>query len=786
MKHLLFILILSGAITSHIYAQGNQTIRGVIIDNQLKEPLIGASVYLDEQRDKAVASDTEGRFKITGAEPGRHTLNINMMGYKAVSMHVIVTSGKEVVVNIELDESVTNMKEITVSAAGNDKAKVNNEMSTVSARGFTIEETSRYAGSRNDPSRMATNFAGVSGANDSRNDIIIRGNSPTGLLWRLNGLDIPNPNHFGSIGSTGGPVSILNNNVLDNSDFMTGAFPAEYANGTSGVFDLKMRKGNDEKHEFMGQIGFNGFEAGAEGPISKASRSSYLVNYRYSTLGLFSKIGVNFGTGAAIPQYQDVSMKIDFPGTKLGSISVFGIGGTSNIALLDSEKDTTQTDLYTIGGKDTWFNSDMGVAGISHTIKYSEKTFAKTSIGASGMQTRVKQNDLDYSSGRTNPEYGNRSYNVRYSAIYNITTKWNAANSIKAGFALEQLRFSLKDSLLDKDLNRFIDLRNARGNTWFFRSFAQWQHKFSDKLILNTGINYQQLTLNNSYSIEPRGGLRYIIDEKQSISLGGGMHSQMQNLLTYFAETRTGEGYIRTNKNLDFTRSNQAVVAYDRNLGNDMRIKSEAYYQYLYDIPVLQRASYFSAINLGADFATPNIDSLVNKGTGENYGIELTIEKFYSKGYYFLLTGSLFESTYKGSNNIKYNTVFNGNYVSNALLGKEWKIGKKLTFNADAKATMAGGKRYIPILEAASAKAGEAVLDESSIFEKRYKDYFRADVRFAIRLNGKHLTQEFALDIQNVSNNKNIFMQNYDAKNGRLVTEYQMGLFIIPQFRILF
>lgn len=142
-------------------------------------------------------------------------------------------------------------------------------MATVSARSFTVEETSRYAGSLNDPSRMAANYAGVSSTSDARNDIIIRGNSPLGVLWRLNGMEIPNPNHFGSLGTTGGPVSILNNNLLDKSDFLTGAFPAEYGNALAGVFDLQMRSGNNEKTEFLGQVGFNGFELGAEGPIGK-------------------------------------------------------------------------------------------------------------------------------------------------------------------------------------------------------------------------------------------------------------------------------------------------------------------------------------------------------------------------------------------------------------------------------------------------------------------------------------------------------------------------------------
>jgi hypothetical protein len=148
---------------------------------------------------------------------------------------------------------------------------------------------------------MASNFAGVSGANDARNDIIIRGNSPSGLLWQLEGLNIPNPNHFGSLSSTGGPVSMLNNNVLDKSDFMTSAFPAQYGNALSGVFDLSLRNGNNEKYEFLGQVGFNGFELGAEGPFSKNSKSSFLINYRYSTLALFQQIGINFGTGSATP-----------------------------------------------------------------------------------------------------------------------------------------------------------------------------------------------------------------------------------------------------------------------------------------------------------------------------------------------------------------------------------------------------------------------------------------------------------------------------------------------------
>ena len=250
-----------------------QTIKGVVVDKQSQTPIPGAIIQVVNSNPLLGTSTNEqGEFKITNVPIGRLQIKIQVISYKEKYITINLNAGKESITNIELEESVIQGQEVVVIAE-QDKTKTNNKMSTVSSRLFSAEEAARYAGSRNDPARMAANFAGVSGANDSRNDIIIRGNSPIGILWRLNGLDIPNPNHFGNAGSTGGPISILNNNTLDNSDFMSGAFAADYGNATSGVFDLKMRKGNDEKHEFLVQMGFNGFELGAEGPFNKKKNS---------------------------------------------------------------------------------------------------------------------------------------------------------------------------------------------------------------------------------------------------------------------------------------------------------------------------------------------------------------------------------------------------------------------------------------------------------------------------------------------------------------------------------
>ncbi|HCN05819.1 MAG TPA: TonB-dependent receptor, partial [Bacteroidetes bacterium] len=270
-----------------------QVVRGTVIDAISNAPIPGArvTVMIDGKGPKGAIVQRDGSFKIAGIDLGRHTISIASIGYDPyVNDNVLVTSGKEVVLTITLNEAFSQTADVeVVYERAKDVGTTNNEYATVSGRAFNLEDTKRYAGALGDPSRMAQNFAGVVGANDSRNDIVVRGNSPAGMLWMMEGMIIPNPNHFGSLGSTGGPVSMLNNNVLDKSDFMTSAFPAMYGNAISGAFDLQMRKGNTDRHEFVGQIGFNGFEFGAEGPTWEGS--SYLVNYRYSTLGIFKALG---------------------------------------------------------------------------------------------------------------------------------------------------------------------------------------------------------------------------------------------------------------------------------------------------------------------------------------------------------------------------------------------------------------------------------------------------------------------------------------------------------------
>jgi len=760
-----------------------QTIRGTVIDQQTLAPLAGAQIMLlDADPPKGTYSDENGRFRLEGIPPGRHGLVVTYYGYApSIRKNLIVNAAQELVLEIGLEENVQTMEAVEITDQS-DKSGSLNELTTVSSRVFSVEEAQRYAGSRNDPARIAQNFAGVSGVSDSRNDIIIRGNSPLGVLWRLEGIDIPNPNHFGALGTTGGPVSMLNNNNLSDADFLTSAFPAEYGNATAGVFDLGLRNGNNETHEFMGQIGFNGFEVGVEGPLSKKNRASYIANYRYSTLGVFKALGISFGTGAAVPQYQDLTFKLNFPTEKAGRFELFGLGGVSAIAFLDSEG---ADDLYSDGGEDLYNRGRVGVTGLAHTYLFSNKTYGKLTVAVSGIESGNEIDSLSTVDGTPHRVFADQFQNLTYTAHYQLNTKFNPKNQLRSGLIFAWYDLDLLDSTR-VGINRFRVLRDFEGATGLAQAYTQWKHRFSDRLSLNTGLHYQYLLLNGSQALEPRLGLSYQLSAKQRISLGLGLHNQMQPIQMYYFETPLPDGSVaRTNEELGFTRSAQAVLGYDHQLGDNLRLKVEAYYQDISGAAVTQQASAFSLLNAGADFAFPSVDSLVNEGAGRNIGLEFTLEKFFSKGFYYLLTTSLFDATYTGSDGIRRNTVFNGNYVLNLLGGKEFQLGRNL-LSIDMRGTYAGNRRFTPIDLAASQAAGETVRNEAAIFEQQYAPYFRIDLKATFRLNTGKVAQEWSVDMQNLTNNPNVFNQTYNPITEQIETNNQIGLFPVVQYRVLF
>lgn len=778
----------------------NQIIKGLVQDKQSELPLVGASVELLDNDNLSFISgtvtDEDGNFLINEVKPGRHTVRISYLGYLTATLpNIMVTSGKEVVLSIKVEESAEILDEVVVTAKV-DKDRTINDMAAVSARQFSLEEVNRYSGGRGDVARLVGNFAGVSTADDSRNDIVIRGNSPTGVLWRLEGIPIPNPNHFSTLGTTGGPVSAMNPNMLSNSDFMTSAFPAEYGNALAGVFDLGLRSGNKDKAEYMVQLGaISGLETMIEGPMLK--NGSFVVAGRYSFVGFASKLGLPIGTNAT-PDYKDITFKLDFGGKK-SKWSVFGIGGQSDITFLHNEVD--ETDLFAADDEDSGATSLFGVAGIKNNYLVDDRTYVKTVLAVSTSQNTFYRERIDGLDTEVETNFrvfdsDNVDYRTTLSTF--INRKYSAKLTMRAGFVAERfdfdLNFSDREDTPDIDgdgVSDWVPLYQSSDHSYLLQPYVQGQYRFSNSWVLNAGLHGQYATINEKAAVEPRLSITHKLGQKNELTLGYGLHHQTQPLPMLLLRERVNNEFVETNKDLDFTGSHHFVLGWNSNIAQDWRLKTEVYYQSIFDVPVEPVPGSFSMLNVGADFGFPtDKTSLVNEGSGQNYGMELTLEKFYSKGYYTLLTGSVYQSKYTGSDQVERNTAFNNRYVVNALFGKEWILGSsgRNALTVDTKLTHAGGRPYTPIDLEASIMRGSEVRDVTQAYTENYQAYLRWDVKLGFRFNSKNkkLSQQIYFDVQNVMNRKNLFVKRYNDRTKAINDVYQSGLFPDFVYRVQF
>jgi hypothetical protein len=766
----------------YTHAQKINSISGNVRDKSTQYPLAGAYVSLQGTEPVVGAiTDANGNFRLSGVSLGRAQIQVSFVGYRdAVINDIIISSGNETFLQVEMEEKVITTEEIVVRSRIH-KDQPLHEMAMVSARSFSTEETYKYAGSFGDPARMAANFAGVLAPGLQRNDIIIRGNSPMGLLWRLDGVDIPNPNHFGNMGTTAGPVTILNNNVLTNSDFFTGAFPAEYGNALAGAFDLRMRTGNIYKREFWGQLGWNGFELGAEGYLKKNSRSSYLLAYRYSMFDLLGQIGLLDYK----PRYQDLTFKFDVPTEKAGRFSLLGLWGKSYIDIFDSEKEQSEW-TYKDAGENISNGSNTGMLALSHHYFFDPRTTLKTIISWQQAGNTDKTDTFSIQAPELFNQSGEKSKETKLTLSLTFRKKLNAKHVLDAGLMTDFFTIDYIDSAFRN--YDYAILTDVRENMSLLSSFIQWHYQPSEVLELYSGLRFQYFTLNQSRSLEPRGGLKYHLRHNQAMSLGFGLHSQLQPKVVYFYRTELSTGdALLTNHDLGFSRSAHAVLGYDKLIKENSRLKTEIYYQWLYAIPVRERGfGQFSMLNAGDNYFLPLVDSLVNKGDGYNTGVELTLEKFFSHNYYWLVTLSVFDSKYRGADGIWRNTAFNGNVVLNILAGYEYQLAKKHVLTLNAKVVLAGGKRYVPVDVEKSMQVGYAVYDWDHAYENKYSNFLRFDCRIGYRANYKRFSQEIAIDLQNITNHKNILLQKFDPGTGELKEVFQIGIFPMLTWKIEF
>lgn len=784
-NYLLAILIIFASSAFAIAQTLQQNVHGQVIDAESKMPLPGVVVVLLSNNSRTATTDTNGRYLLENVPVGRQSFQFVMGGYESsVIPEAMVISGKELELNISMKERLQELKEVVIHG-GKDRTKSQNEFALVSARSFSVEETRRYAASFADPARMVTNFPGVSNNGDMDNSIVVRGNSPKGVLWRLEGIEIPNPNHFGGLGGSGGAISMLNGNVLGNSDFYTGAFPADIGNATAGAFDINFRNGNTERREHTFQLGTLGAELSTEGSFKKGKKASYLVNYRYSTLALLQSFA---NLNGALPDYQDAAIKINLPTEKAGTFSIFGLGGFNKV-YRDPKKDSTawtddETNLA-FSGRGT-----MGVAGISHLYFLTPKSYIKTIISAS-----VETASWDADTLNTKKDYDrvqiekNKLQNSALRLAFTYNNKLNAKNTIRTGFVAHQLGYSMDYNYYDFSDKEWKQVLKGDGSTQFYQAFVQLKRRFTEQLTVTGGIHTSLFALNNTYSVEPRLAAQYTVGAHQ-ISLATGLHSKPEHLSTYlFQDAKAGTTQSYPNKDLKLTKSFHLVGGYNTRLGNSFRLKVEAYYQYLFDVPVETDSSTgFSMINTTEADDLIGTKPLVSKGTGNNYGIDISLERPFTNGFYLIAAGSLYKSNYKDYAGNEYNTKFNRGYQLNIISGKEWKLGTsgRKTFGLNLKTLFSGGLRESQIDLSKSISEQKSVYVPGQYYTEQGKAYFRADMSVYYKFNTKKATHSILLEVQNFTNNVNYYTSYFDSRAGKIKQINQLGILPNISYRIDF
>lgn len=765
MKRIILTVFTSFLVAFNSFAQITQTISGKVFDAVTGEGLVGATVIVaDSEPVIGTVCDVDGNFTLENVPVGRQNIQASMMGYDIyVARELMVSSGKATILNMALQTSNVGLEEVVITTS---KDAPINTMTTLSARQFTVEETQRYAGGFDDPARLATSFAGVASPSVSSNGISVRGNNPQGLLWRIEGVEVPTPNHFANLTVIGGGLyTILSNQMLANSDFYTGAFPAEYGNASSGVFDIRMKTGNTTNREYTLQAGVIGIDFATEGPFKKGKSASYAMNYRYSTFGLIAPV---LPDDAGLMKYQDLSFKTVFPTQKAGTFSLWSIAALDGIKMdpadssdweADTDRDKSDDQLY------------MFASGLSHKMLLGKKTFLNTSIAASGNGlTHEEERLYDNDNLQAYPQSDVSDREWRFTLQSTLNHRFGDQHTNSTGFYYTHLGYHVDIQEAPSDGLPLSSLAKGNGATDLIQIYTQSKINPTPQLTLNVGVHYQHFLLNNNAVIEPRIGIKYDIGPKHSIALAYGLHSRIEGLAIYFANING----TYPNKALDLMKSNHFILGYEAKLSENLRLKIEPYYQYLTDVPV-SPTSYVSTLNIENSIFFSH--ALTNKGTGRNVGIDITLERFLSNGFYYLATASLFDSKYTAADGIQRNTRYNKNYVCNVLLGKEWMVGKngQHVLGANIRLNYLGGNR-LEAIDATSSMAAHKVIygetNSSIAYDKQLKDMPVFSIGASYRRNKPRYASIWSFQIINALNAEEFVEDYYNVKSHTIEQKY--------------
>ena len=744
-------------------------IRGRITDEVTALPITEAHVSV-VGNDLVSVSDSEGKFRIEDLGVGRYTIIISHAAYVPQKTEAIVKSGKETVVDFKLKSSVLVLDEVTVeNSPGITLSK------GLDAVSLDMEATNRIPANFFDPVRLTTSFPAVVASNDQANHLVVRGNSPNTVAWRLEGMTIVNPNHTTNAGTladlpvqAGGGVNILSGQMLGNSNFVASPFDADLGNGWS-VFDLKYRDGNNESWETTLQASLVGFDVAEEGPVGNGS---ILANYRYSFVGLLTAAGIDFG-GESI-SFQDLSFNYVIPSEK-GQWKLFGLGGVSKNDFEPStdpqewefDKDSRR---ISYGGNtgaigSTWERNLNESSSLRFSAMYSTTeqsrdytetdTFASAATGEGAEDININQGILS-----TRLEWRKR--------IENLVLRIGSLSDYHTG-TIDQLTYN-------ESLTAITNTFNNDLTGWNLQPFVNFSLSVNQTGLLETGLRYSYFSFNGTSSLEPRIRISSNISEKVRFQIGYAKNSRLQTLSTYLLNP--------FNESLGLSKSTLISLALRTEINEYSSVRGEIFIQNQDEIPAVP----LTRVNIANFFDELPVFFFENIGEARNIGFETTYEKRMHNGLYLLAGGSIYNSQYF-FNNQWVDGRFDGDFTLNFTIGGESgkeKGEKYRTLNYNARFLYLGGFNVSPIDLQVSMNTRTSVVDYNSLYTIPLDNYVRLDLSVSMRVNKAGSSRIIGLDIQNALNKENPYINYYDVRKGEERFLTQLGMVPVIYYKIEF
>lgn len=752
--------LLTTALLLFFFQNQAQTLRGVVRDGASGERLVGASLTLRPATTAAPATtvtDTAGAYVFRAMKPGIYQLDIDYGGYRPmVIWDIRIAAGKETVLDIDYDQSLS-LPEMSVLARANPAGR---PLPPLGAVPLTRAQTERVAATFFDPARLAQAYPGVSGNDDQANGMSIRGNSPAGVRWRLEGLDVVNPNHLPNAGTfadrpvaASGGVLLFSAQLLDNSTLLTGSLPAGYGDALAGTMDIRLRPGNDRQHEFTFQAGLLGLDAAAEGPLTGRGKSSYLVNYRYSTVGLLSQMGIPFGDEKIV--FQDLSIHLAAPRTRAGDFNVFVLFGNSandfqhkpDSAAIEAYKDVFDID----------YTSRTLIAGAGWQKQLGRRTRIKAAHAHSGqVNDRIAQPG-GIANGMYQKDYSDEQIAASsLSLSHYLPGRWRLDEGVS--YVLKQYRYDIgRDSETSGG-----DFKTETVQPWAQASWAS----ASGQTSVVAGV-HGLLWLNETAIAEPRFSAVQRFGRRHSLSASWGIHSQTPAWWQY-------DGQL--------IRSSQTGLRYAWHSTDEAwRASLEGFWQTISDAAALFYPNGPVSVLNESEAPFPYFTGQKGQSEGRNYGVELGAEHRFAAGWFLLANATFFRAQTRLENRGWENSRWDLRRIVHLSGGKEWQktTGERKTraFGCSGRLTWSGGMRAMPIDLAASEAAAGTVFDAAAGFRVQQPDFFRLDGRVYWRTSiGDRRNSTFAMDFQNMTLRENVAYRYYDPWTKQVETKLQLGL----------